>query len=377
VGVLVGVLGGCGAIPVGPSGEVIDGNRDQVSTDVAGKVSGEPNGSFDQAIIAVFDGGVAKLQGTVSAVGDLDVFALGPLASGSRFLLDARAGGAGIGLDVSVAVFDAGYRLIYNNDDRDDGTLRTLDSYIDWIVRRDTLASYLVVTHSALARSDAFTGVYEIDLRVTPGSSVPQPVGQALLLNFDGGLVSIGGRRAMTLQPFDAADISPVYRGDTETIKAAIRAVFEQNFERFDVTILTSDDTLPDGVDVSTVYFGGYDASAFGVADSVDLYNVDFCDDAIVFTESFEPYYFSRIPSATELGIAIGNVGSHEAGHLLGLNHVDDDAALMDDQSHADAFIEDQEFMQAPLSTDIMPIGYQDAVLLLNDIVGPFLQPDF
>ena len=85
---------------------------------------------------------------------------------------------------------------------------------------------------------------------------------------------------------------------------------------------------------------------------------------------------FSGTPTATELGIAIGNVGSHEAGHLLGLNHVDDDRALMDDQSPADAFIEDQEFMEAPLSSDIMPIGLQDAVLLLDEIVGPAPEPD-
>ena len=43
----------------------------------------------------------------------------------------------------------------------------------------------------------------------------------------------------------------------------------------------------------------------------------------------------------------------------------------MDDQSHADAFLDDQEFMEAPLSSDIMSIGVQDAVLLLDEIVGP------
>ena len=45
----------------------------------------------------------------------------------------------------------------------------------------------------------------------------------------------------------------------------------------------------------------------------------------------------------------------------------------MDDQSPADAFLEDQEFMEAPLSGDIMPIGFQDAPLLLEEIVGPLV----
>ncbi|MGB2984731.1 MAG: hypothetical protein WBE26_02515, partial [Phycisphaerae bacterium] len=161
------------------------------------------------------------------------------------------------------------------------------------------------------------------------------------------------------------------YRGQTETIKETIRTVFEQNFGRFDVTIITTDDPpLPNGTLFSTIYFGGFNPEAYGIAEAVDLYNADFCDDALIFTESFEPRYFSTIPTAVEMGIAIGNVGSHEAGHLLGLNHVDDDRALMDDQSVADAFLENQEFMEAPLSSDIMSIGTQDAVLLLDEIVG-------
>ena len=75
------------------------------------------------------------------------------------------------------------------------------------------------------------------------------------------------------------------------------------------------------------------------------------------------------------MGAANGNVGSPQARHILGLNHVSDDRALMDDVSVADALIDDQEFMEAPLSSDIMPLGTQDAVLLLNEIVGPWEIP--
>jgi hypothetical protein len=137
------------------------------------------------------------------------------------------------------------------------------------------------------------------------------------------------------------------------------------------VTILTTDDPPPPpGEMYSTIYFGGFDPSAFGLAEDVDLYNVDCCDDALIFTESFTPSVFTGVPTADEVGTAIGNVGSHEAGHVLGLNHTDDDLDLMDDQSSADVFLEDQEFMEAPLSDDIMSIGTQNGVLLLNEIVG-------
>jgi len=80
---------------------------------------------------------------------------------------------------------------------------------------------------------------------------------------------------------------------------------------------------------------------------------------------------FSVTPTVEELAVGIGNIAAHEAGHLLGLNHVSDDDALMDDRSPADAFLWDQEFMEAPLSSDIMSIGTQDAVMLLDLIVGP------
>jgi hypothetical protein len=135
---------------------------------------------------------------------------------------------------------------------------------------------------------------------------------------------------------------------------------------------MTTDDTgLPGESDASRIYFGGFDAQAFGIAENVDVYNADLCDDAIIFTESFSTRVFSFAPTAEEMGTAIGNVACHEAGHLLGLNHVDDDRALMDDQSAADAFLDDQEFMEAPLSGDIMRIGTQDAALLLVETVGP------
>ncbi len=352
--------------------DVVDGNRDASLTSVLGKTAGEPNDAFSEAIVAVFDpDGVARLQGTVANVGDLDVFLLGPLSPGQLVIVDTDTTGSP--LDISVAIFDARQRLVYNNDDREGSSSRFLDAYVEWIARHAGDRYYLVVTHSAFATSGTFTGTYSVDVHVAGGFQVPGAVGQVLLLDFDGAVVDSPMLGSMSLAPFDAGSISPIYDGQTQTIKDTIRAVFEQNFQRFDVTIRTSDDPpAPGEAMVSTVFFGGFDRNAFAIAEGVDLYNADFCDDAVIFTESFEPrLVFSIVPTAVEIGIAIGNVGSHEAAHLLGLNHVDDDRALMDDRSAADVFLEDQEFMEAPLSSDIMPIGTQDAVLLLNEIVGP------
>lgn len=371
LGVMLTLLSvsGCG---LGPGGDVIDGNRDASLTSLLGKTSGEPNGAFAEAIVAVLDArGVARLQGTVADEGDLDVFLLGPLSAGQKVSVDAQTRGSP--LDIFTAIFDAEQRLVYNHDDREGAGDRFLDSYIEWVTRHGGDRYYLVATNSAFAGSGNFTGTYSLDVQITGGFEVPEPQMQILLLDFDGAVVDSPALGSMRLNPFDAASIWPAYEGQTETLKETIRAVFEQNFERFNVVIVTTDDPLlPDEAIVSTVYFGGFDPHAFGIAEGVDLYNADFCDDAVIFTESFEPpRVFSTIPTAAEMGIAIGNVGSHEAGHLLGLNHVDDDRALMDDVSVAEAFLEDQEFMEAPLSRDIMTIGTQDAVLLLNEIVGP------
>jgi len=352
---------------VGTDGDVgtpLDGNRDENVTSAAGKTSGEPNDTFDTFVAAVFDEqGVARLHGTVTGRGDLDVYFLGALSPGDRVTAEITTPGSP--LDVSVALFDASRRLVFAIDDNSD----SLDASIDWIARHAGEDYYLVITHSAFAESGRFSGGYLADVQVRPGFVVPSPVPQTFVLDFDGGMVDSPALGRLNLDPFDAADISQFYDGQTDVLKNQIAAVFQQNYERFAIIVLTTDDPVPSGP-VSRVFFGGFNRAAFGIAETVDLYNVEFCDDAIIYTESFSLGVFSTPPTVEEMGVAIGNVAAHEAGHLLGLNHVDDDLDLMDDRSAADAFLVDQEFKESPLSSDIMPIGSQDGVLLLNATVG-------
>jgi hypothetical protein len=100
-----------------------------------------------------------------------------------------------------------------------------------------------------------------------------------LVLDFDGASVDSPTLGLITVPSFDTGAISPIYQNDTQAIKEAIRAVFEQNFERFNVTIMTTDDSnLPSEADASRIYFGGFDPQTFGIAENVDLYNADLCD---------------------------------------------------------------------------------------------------
>ncbi|MGB0716335.1 MAG: matrixin family metalloprotease [Phycisphaerae bacterium] len=348
---------------------IVDGNQDTTLTSDQGKTSGEPNGDFANAVFAVFDSnGSAKLQGVVAATGDLDVFNLGALARGTRIRIDTDTTALQSNLDVSIALYDAEFRLVNNNDDR---LISDLDALVDWIVYNDSSTYYLVVSHSAFAARNTFTGSYLADIQLTTGVTVPEPTPQTILLNFDGGLVESESLGTQQIAPFDASAISLQYDGQDQLMKDAIVASVRENFEGFNIEIITSDDPRPGaGTAVSEVFLGGFSETTFGIAESVDLYNLNRCDDGIIYTESFSPFQFGFVPSAEALAIAIGNVTAHEAGHLLGLNHVDDDNALMDDVSPAAALLDDQEFMEAPVSDDIIPIGFQDAVFLLSDIVG-------
>lgn len=333
--------------------------------------SNEPNGTFASATpLTINASGTVTIQGTVNEVGDLDVFLIGSVDAGTMLTADASTPGSS--LDVAVSFFDADENLLFANDDRG-GASRPLDAFALWTTRHPSDAYYIVVGASALAAPTMRTGSYTVELNVAPDIGVPPPVAQTLLLDFSGSLIDSPTIGTFQVAVFDAGVISSVYAGQTETMKAEIVAAVEENFAGLNVTVVTSDDAgaLPPA-SVSTVFIGGFSNSVFGIAEGVDVYNFDRCDDAVIFSESFDPdVVFSFTPTVAEMGLAIGNIVSHEAGHLLGLFHVSDDTALMDDASPADAFVSDQDFKRAPLSGDVVDLGSQDALALLLEIVGP------
>lgn len=177
----------------------------------------------------------------------------------------------------------------------------------------------------------------------------------------------VEGVGTFDFEPFSARAVG-FPASQTAPLKELIQQTVEQDFAGYDVTVLTSDDELPEQ-DYSVIHFGGFDQDLFGISQTIDAYNRNATDEAVIFTESFVNI-FSVSPSLEEMGTALGNVASHEFGHLLGLNHTADPHCLMDAVSPPDSLLADQEFIWTSLARAIFPIGTQDSPLLLSETVG-------
>jgi Matrixin len=362
---------GCGLFDFGGSSSIVDGNRGATLSGIVGRSVGEPNDDFADALTVFFDDlGRARLAGVIEDAFDVDVFDLGPLRAGDRVVVDVATDRFFVKLDSMIAVFDANQSLIAENDDRPSD----LDARIDHVIREDSESFYLVVAKSGLASRSARLGPYYVDITVGSGNDVPQPMSQVVLLDFDGGDPNAPILGVSVVPPFSASAIDRDFDGQDDVLKGLIADTFRLAFADFDVVVLTTDDVERPSEPFTTIFFGGFHppgVEAFGISESVDSYNADPADVGIIFSETFRSSVFSTPPSIDQMGVAIGNIAAHEFGHLLGLNHVDDETAIMDAVSPADTFLDVQTFQRAPLfASELFPIGFQDAMLLLTQIVG-------
>ncbi len=343
----------------------------RVTTPISSGNDVEPNNSVDDAV-ALSAAGNARLTllGRIDQFSDVDLFHIGELRAGDSVTVDLlRDEGT---LVPAVALFDAEEVLV----DLAWPVGRTaeggLPGLLSTVIHHASHTYLLAITRRP---DEGGLGGYQLDVLVERAGPKVAPRPQTVYLDFDGGRPEVPLLGVRNVEAFDAGRISALYAGKTETIKQAIVETVRENFAGFQVFVVTSDEsTVIDRRSVSTLLIGSYNRDAFGVSEGVDSYNTDPCDDGMVFAESFVPGVFGFVPRAELIGVAIGNVASHEIGHLLGLRHVGDPTALMDERSPAVSLLRGQEFKKARLAPSVFPLGWQDDRRLLAEAVGR--QPD-
>lgn len=226
-------------------------------------------------------------------------------------------------------------------------------------------------------------GRYQIQVRIErPGAEqLVDDTTQVFFLDFDGAVVDTrvfgsGGRRNADLSPL--VDFLPRWgltSGDLDAVIDEVVDTFREGIKRdlaargpngarditgegasFDVVVLNSRDHADPGndPDVSRIVIGGTIAESgvdtIGIAQSIDPGNYARGELALVLLDVLsrrnrwlnEPGVDPSSSKTDLVGVGVGNVAAHEAGHLLGNWHTDntnDRLSIMDQGGQLDSIV--------------------------------------
>lgn len=355
----LGLVGGCGdegtsllnAVPL--TGH---GNPAALGSFVGESVNVE--GRFGVATLLVGERGEpAYLRLSLSGERPYQVLDLGPADTGDLWEVRVLEPAG----PHDLAIFDGQLNLLARAETAASGV-------VQHVVRRETGSLRVGV---ALAGAVVAETV-ELEVRRTRRAPAPGPVRQVVWLNFHGveGL-TISDHAGLSFGAVDAAALGMAYAGQTDALRRAIRDRVKACFAEFEIDVYTSQEGFPPTARFSTIHFGGSDPELLGLAENIDPGNEDVVQHAVVFLENFAVYATNMELTVEELGGMIGNVASHELGHLLGLHHTRQPRSVMD-VSAADAWdlVAMRDFKRAELDPAVFPVGWQDAAGILACTVG-------
>jgi len=327
----------------------------------------EPNDflGLEQALPLGPDEAAVDVAGWISSGVDVDLFRV-TLEEGD--LLDAQMATGSV-VDSILAIFDeTGTLIVANDDDSPPGggsqsatypatspLLRTssFNPKITWVAPAD--GDYILLVQGF----DEFeTGPYTMQLRLRRGGFETMTPGekQIIFVDFDGEVIDAQtlfgfGNQVAALSPLEGFFPNwglPNTQATRDAVMDAILAKIEMNLEdlrslvpRLQYELRNSRDHAdPFGQpNVSRVIVGGREGElgipTIGIAESVDPGNYEREETAVVLLEALATsgsgiaaQNVSRAAGTTlidAIGVGVGNVATHELGHLLGAWHTKND----------------------------------------------------